>query len=395
MAIKVSYTPYGAVGKLAEAAGKAQQAVREQQYQFTATQQARSIAANLQAQRERIGAEMQMQDERLEQQNIQFGEEMELRNAQVQAQEAAAGFQYLNQRKSLQQQADQFEQQMAAKEKAFELQTLDVEERLNIAKQRGDLAVEQFLSEQEMIQTNVASWMELEGTVPDPVFQQGLASARMGQPIKLPTAATQGMTPYQQTSLALRIQSMQDSNLKWQMAQEEKYGEKIVAAEEEVVTRRKEWAEKQTKPFSPAAIASMEREIMDEDSITIRERPRWGSFVPFSKSQENEVQESWMQDYYLFLESKGGNSLSPTQMKQLRSVFQRGAREKGYDNEWQNSLKHYLPLIEDKFTSKRASAPPPLPQSMVSHPDSTDVMNKPIAADDIDLSALGISKFAG
>ena len=186
MAITVRHTPYGAVGKLAEAAGRAQQAIREQQYQFRATEQARSIAANLQAQRERIGAEMQMQEERLEQQNIQFGEEMELRTAQVSAQESATHYSYLNNQQQLQQQVEQFEQQMAMKEKAFEITTAMDDRRLQIAEQTSDLAVDRFLADQELRQSNMELWQSLEGEIDPDIYMNGVLAVQAGRLPQLP-----------------------------------------------------------------------------------------------------------------------------------------------------------------------------------------------------------------
>lgn len=212
MAIRVEYTPYKAVGQLAQAAGKAQQAVREQNYEFQATQQAKQIAASLQSQRESIAANMAQFNANLEFEKAKWEDQqeyneaqLELQNKQVEAQQAAAGFNYLAQKKQLAQQAEEFEQQMALKEQAFQLETAMQQEQLEMAKEKGQAELDAFLNQQETIQQNVEDWMQLEGQIPDEIYTSGLMSARMGEVPRLTTQQQASLTPLQQYNIQTKI----------------------------------------------------------------------------------------------------------------------------------------------------------------------------------------------
>lgn len=209
MAIRISHTPYRAVGQLAEAAGQAQQAVREQDYSFRASQQAKQINATLQAQRERIGAEMEMQERSMEQQKIQFEKNLELQNAQVAAQESATHYNYLTRQQELQQQAEQFEESMAAKEQSFQLESAMRDRQLKIAEQTSDLAVDRFLSDQELRQNNMELWRSLEGTIDPDIYMNGVLAIQSGQLPQLPDPQkTKLMTEAQRHTFDLKRQQM-------------------------------------------------------------------------------------------------------------------------------------------------------------------------------------------
>lgn len=137
MGIRLDYTPYGAVGGLAEHAGQAQQAIREQQYTEQEAEQARSIAAQKEMQATQIGASREEWQQKLTTQQEQFAmnqaaqQEQAFRNqqasefatmksAQVQQAQIAAQQEQFEQDLALRQQqmlADQ-----AAKEQSFELE---------------------------------------------------------------------------------------------------------------------------------------------------------------------------------------------------------------------------------------------------------------------------------
>lgn len=144
MPINVSYTPYGAVGKLAAAGGRAQQAVRDQQYDEQEEAQNRSIFANAELQTQRLQSAAVLQEQELayrtatqekdlifqqEQLSNRFVQEAMNRDAQMYAarqqreiQEAAIKSNFeLNQQK-VEYNKQQQELQNIAKEKAFSLQ---------------------------------------------------------------------------------------------------------------------------------------------------------------------------------------------------------------------------------------------------------------------------------
>jgi hypothetical protein len=141
MAIKVSYTPYGAVGGLAEYAGQAQQAIREQQF---AKQRESQAAAQERMQAERIGASREEWQRKLTSQQEQFALNQELQQEQIFRQQQASEFatmrnaQVAEARSAAQQgqfeqnlalQEQRFKADVAAKEQTFELQKAQ-EERL-------------------------------------------------------------------------------------------------------------------------------------------------------------------------------------------------------------------------------------------------------------------------
>lgn len=210
MAIRVEYTPYGTVGKLAQAAGEAQRNIREEGYQFQATQQAKQITANLQAQRERIAAQMKMQEDQLEQQQAQFEQNLEIETARVDAQKAAAGFQYLANQDRIRQETEQFEASMKFKEKAFQLESAMKEEEHKLVMEKGGAELDAFLEGQNLIQQNVDDWMSLGGTIPDDIYTSGLMAVRMGQTPRFSSSQTKGLTPYQIYNIESRTQKLKD-----------------------------------------------------------------------------------------------------------------------------------------------------------------------------------------
>jgi len=137
MGIKVNYTPYGAVGGLAEHAGQAQQAIREQQYTEQEADQARSIAAQKEMQATQIGASREEWQRKLTTQQEQFAMNQALQQEQIFRQQQASEFATMKQsqvqRAQIAAQEQQFEQNLAmqqqrmiadkkAQTQAFELQ---------------------------------------------------------------------------------------------------------------------------------------------------------------------------------------------------------------------------------------------------------------------------------
>ena len=123
MAIRVSYTPYGAVGGLAEHAGQAQQAIREQQFAKQREAQAESIAAQERMQAERIGASREEWQRKLTSQQEQFALNQELQQEQIFRQQQASEFATMRnaqvaEARSVAQQ-EQFEQNIALQEQRF------------------------------------------------------------------------------------------------------------------------------------------------------------------------------------------------------------------------------------------------------------------------------------
>lgn len=348
MAIKVSYTPYGAVGELAQAAGEAQQEVREQQYAFTASQQAKQINASLQAQRERVGAEMEMQDQRLEQQKVQFDQNLELQTAQVSAQESATHYNYLNNQRQLQQQSEQFEQQMGLKEKAFGLEAAMRQEQFDMAKQKGQVELDAFLDRQTLIDQNVQDWMSLEDQIPDEEYTRGLMATRLGQ-VYRPTQAG-NLTPWQAFSI-------QDRATKANEKLEQNY--------------MKEQAK--SLPQSDASRATRRARELLEDK-------------PFFSKKHAGLKlsdASWViPNYNTYMKSQNYMAKSDAQKEHLDNIFDAAVLEEGFEIK---DLRPYLDNIRQgtrgykpprpKLSTTPAQQPSSVPeaQGFVTLPDGTVV----------------------
>ncbi len=117
MPFKKTYTPFGAIGELATKSGKAQQAVREQSYTKQEESQARGIEAQQQLQATQIAASREEWQRKLIAQQEQFATGTALSKEQMyrqqQVAEMSAIFQRKTQEAQLEQQQQQFQENLA------------------------------------------------------------------------------------------------------------------------------------------------------------------------------------------------------------------------------------------------------------------------------------------
>lgn len=203
MGIRLDYTPYGAVGGLAEHAGQAQQAIREQQFAEQEADQARSIAAQKEMQATQIGAAREEWTQKLTTQQEQFAMNQALQQEQVFRQQQASEFATMKQaqvqRQQIAAQEQQFEQDLAfrqqqvmadraAKEQSFELQQAQ-EARLLQSAQAATQATQtrqafdfEKLEVSKGVTTgNLEDWKKMQGTVSPEEYTAGMIAISQGK----------------------------------------------------------------------------------------------------------------------------------------------------------------------------------------------------------------------
>lgn len=192
IAIRVSYTPYGAVGGLAEHAGQAQQAVRDQQIKEQMESQARSIAAQKEMQATQIGASREEWQRKLTTQQEQFALNQKLQQEQIFRQQQTREFATMKQAQVQQEQIaaqqEQFKQNVALKEQAFELQQAQ-EKRLMQSVQANVRAQEmknvfdfkKLETAEGSMAENLARWKEVRGTISQAEYIAGEVAISQGK----------------------------------------------------------------------------------------------------------------------------------------------------------------------------------------------------------------------
>jgi hypothetical protein len=203
MAIRVSHTPYGAIGGLAEHAGQAQQAIRDQQIREQVESQARSIAAQKEMQAMQIGASREEWQRKLETQQEQFAMDQALQQEQIFRQQQASEFATMRNAQvaetQIATQKKQYEQNLAlkqqqvladtrAREQAFSLQEAQ-EERLsqsvqaNIRAQevRGAFDFKKLEVAKGSMAENLARWKDVQGVVSPEEYTAGTIAISQGK----------------------------------------------------------------------------------------------------------------------------------------------------------------------------------------------------------------------
>jgi len=180
VAININYTPYPAVGELAAAGGRAQQATRDQSYAFQAEQQANSLAeSRRQSQASiKLSREQYQQNSAFQQQQFNFNKSQAaqqgiMQGAQIAAQEAASNRQF-----NLAQENLDFNQQM--QEKANELATSlaarqerQLQSSIEAKQSTTFLDTDKANKKTQAIAAGLGSWMENKDAI---VAEQGTAA---------------------------------------------------------------------------------------------------------------------------------------------------------------------------------------------------------------------------
>lgn len=224
MAIRVSYTPYGAVGGLAEHAGRAQQAIREQQFAKQRESQAESIAAQERMQAERIGAGREEWQRKLTSQQEQFALNQELQQEQIFRQQQASEFATMRnaqvaEARSVAQQ-EQFEQNIAlqeqrfksdvaAREQSFELQKAQEERLMQSAQANAQAQELRSAFDFKKLETtsgtameNLNRWKQMKQYVSPEEYTAGTIAISQGKAPRISPEAT----AYKQRMEELRVE---------------------------------------------------------------------------------------------------------------------------------------------------------------------------------------------
>lgn len=228
MAIRVNYTPYGAVGGLATLAGQQQQAVREQQMAHQAAMQQASIEANERQLRQQLTAQQQqaaMQQAGQAQQNMvqQILGGVQQGLGYIQKQQA------LDLEKEYKERA--FALQEAAAERASRSLTMQ-EEQQKLTGMKLSQGLKEAQTERAAQEQRLRDWQALKNQVDPVTYSRGLTAISQGKvppaPPKPTTTSTKPMSRLDIENFQERVDDIIKSSPGWWA---KKFGVKQTAGE--------------------------------------------------------------------------------------------------------------------------------------------------------------------
>lgn len=328
MAFRIDYTPVGAVGELAAAAGRAQQQVREQAMAEARGSQARAFAQQSAMQANQLEAQRLSQDTQLA-----FGRE------QLAAQNAQANANRVIQREAAEK-ARAFQAQRAAQadviqERQFGFQEEQAAQKFALtsaAASREEQRISSYIKQQEsqtMLQdeamynkisamrSNLANWQGMKEELDPAEYNAGLISIRQGRQPRMP----EKITPYQEASL-----KMQEERYGAMEAKEaERTQAKIKEQEDKIVRQERATAVKE-RTAQTRRLSSNEAKQAGQVATNMLPETSW--YVPGDHMSVGELKDQ----YSNYMDVIGYNGMSITERRQADTIYDQTAKTAGQGN---------------------------------------------------------------